>query len=109
MDGLLTLLLFAGFFYFMMRFGCGAHMVHGHSDADKNRKTKNHGDHGREDSDNTKHIDPVCGMEVDTAQGYGKMHQGQLYRFCHRSCLDKFESDPGKYLKKEIEVDGGEA
>jgi hypothetical protein len=30
MEGLFSLLLFAGFFYFMMRFGCGAHMVHGH-------------------------------------------------------------------------------
>ena len=29
MRGLLTLLLFGGFFYLMMRFGCGAHMVHG--------------------------------------------------------------------------------
>ena len=30
MDGLFSLLLFALFFYVMMRFGCGAHMVHGH-------------------------------------------------------------------------------
>ena len=30
MEGLGTLLLFAALFYFMMRFGCGAHMVHGH-------------------------------------------------------------------------------
>jgi len=30
MDGLFSLLLFAAFFYIMMRFGCGAHMVHGH-------------------------------------------------------------------------------
>jgi hypothetical protein len=29
MEGLITLLLFAAFFYFMMRFGCGSHMVHG--------------------------------------------------------------------------------
>ena len=30
MEGLGSLLLFAALFYFMMRFGCGAHMVHGH-------------------------------------------------------------------------------
>jgi hypothetical protein len=30
MEGLGTLLFFAALFYFMMRFGCGAHMVHGH-------------------------------------------------------------------------------
>lgn len=30
MEGLGSLLIFAALFYFMMRFGCGAHMVHGH-------------------------------------------------------------------------------
>ena len=29
MEGLIWLLVFAGLFYVMMRFGCGAHMVHG--------------------------------------------------------------------------------
>lgn len=106
MDGLLSLLLFAGFFYLMMRFGCGAHMVHGNKNANKNHG--GHNDGGHNDSHNITHIDPVCGMEVDVDKGYGKMHQGQLYRFCHRSCLDKFESDPEKYLKKAIEVEGGE-
>lgn len=42
MDGLLTLLLFAGIFFFMMRWGCGAHAAHGHG---------GHGshEHGRHD------------------------------------------------------------
>ena len=30
MTGLLSLLVYAVLFYFMMRFGCGAHMVQGH-------------------------------------------------------------------------------
>lgn len=99
MDGLLSFLLFAGLFYFMMRFGCGAHMIHGH------------GAHGHSDKQRNKaekHIDPVCGMEVDADKGYGKMHEGQLYRFCHRNCLDKFESNPELYLNKSIESHGGE-
>lgn len=29
MDGLFSLLLFAGLFFLMMRFGCGAHVMHG--------------------------------------------------------------------------------
>jgi Cu+-exporting ATPase len=29
MEGLFSLLLFAGLFFLMMRFGCGAHMAHG--------------------------------------------------------------------------------
>jgi hypothetical protein len=28
-EGLIWPLVFAGFFYFMVRFGCGAHMAHG--------------------------------------------------------------------------------
>ena len=31
MQGFFSLLLLAGFFYLMMRFGCGAHMIHGHA------------------------------------------------------------------------------
>ena len=96
MDGLLSFLLFAGFFYVMMRFGCGAHMVHGHGDHDH--------DHGSHKKDQTvKHIDPVCGMEVDMDKGYGKMHEGSLYRFCSRSCLDKFEVEPVRYLEAKGE------
>ena len=84
MEGLLSLLLIAGVFYLMMRFGCGAHMVHG--------------GHGGSDA---KHIDPVCGMNVDPEQGYGKMYQRQLYRFCSRNCLDKFEAEPDKFVQKQ--------
>lgn len=89
MEGLLSLLIFAGLFFVMMRFGCGAHMMHGHGGSH---------DHGKKDANQQKHIDPVCGMEVDVDQGYGKMHEGHLYRFCSRECLDKFESDAEQYL-----------
>ncbi len=95
MDGLLSFLIFAGLFYFMMRFGCGAHMVHGHHENTKGTDTK-------------KHIDPVCGMQVDPDKGYGKMHKGALYRFCSRNCLDKFESAPDTYIKSK-EDQGGTA
>ncbi|NIA02605.1 MAG: YHS domain-containing protein [Planctomycetia bacterium] len=100
MDGLLSLLLFAAFFYLMMRFGCGAHMVHGKHGNDSKKSN--------DDSSTAKHIDPVCGMQVDTEQGYGKMHDGQLYRFCSRSCLDHFEANPGQYLNPPAQGTGGE-
>jgi len=86
MNGLFSLLLFAGVFYLMMRFGCGAHMVHG-----------GHGGHGNHGSGKETHTDPVCGMVVDMNEGYGKMYEGRLYRFCSRNCLDKFEADPEKF------------
>ena len=99
MDWLFTLLLFAGFFYFMMRYGCGAHMVHGGHG--------NHGDHGTPQAPagaigpGMKARDPVCGMEVEPGQGYSEAYQGQQYRFCSRSCLDKFDAQPGLYTSRK--------
>ena len=91
MEGLGTLLFWAIIFFVIMRFGCGAHMIHGHG---------KHGDsHGS--ADQNKHIDPVCDMEVEVDKGYGKMYEGSLYRFCSRNCLDKFDSNPVRYLTKK--------
>jgi len=67
MEGLVSFLLFAVLFYLMMRFGCGAHMVHGHG---------RHGVFGGK----IMYIDPVCDMEVEPDKGYGKMYEGRLYR-----------------------------
>jgi len=84
MEGFVSLLLFAAFFYFMMRFGCGAHMVHG-------------GGHGGHGGALVGSRDPVCGMEVDPGDGYAKMNEGREYRFCSRKCLDRFETAPQSY------------
>lgn len=51
MEGLFSLLLFAVFFYVMMRFGCGAHMIHG-----------GHGGQGQHAAAGGDNTDPVCGM-----------------------------------------------
>lgn len=104
MSGLLSFLLFGALFFFMMRFGCGAHAGHG-----------GHGGHGRHErsaggsapgagpagpgqSTLTSSVDPVCGMKVEQDMGYTKMHRRHAYRFCSRDCLDKFETDPDRYL-----------
>ena len=96
MEGLLWFLIFGGLFYFMMRYGCGVHMVHGHG---------GHGGHAGHGGSKGEPVDPVCGMAVEAGKCYGKMYLGTLYNFCSRNCLDKFEADPKKYLKKT----GGEA
>jgi YHS domain-containing protein len=85
MEGLLSLLMFAALFYVMMRFGCGAHMVHGH------------GAHGSHHDRASATIDPVCGMSVAPDDGYTKRHAGQTYHFCSRKCLDTFEANPDKF------------
>jgi YHS domain-containing protein len=88
MEGLLSFLLFGAFFYFMMRFGCGAHTVHGHG------SHRSHEDHAGESSSAT---DPVCGMLVAPDEGYTKRHVGHTYHFCSKKCLDTFEANPDKY------------
>ena len=95
MDGLISLLLFAAFFCLMMRFGCGAHMVHGHGGQGRGA----HAAHGRgAPADATgSSRDPVCGMEVAPGSGYTKTHEGHEYRLCSRACLDRFETTPRQY------------
>ena len=96
MEGLLSLLLVGGLFVLMMRFGCGAHVMHG---------GHGHAHHGSSSAGEIDHLDPVCGMAVDPDAGYGKMHDGQLYRFCSKACLDKFETEPARYVEvKPLEV-----
>ena len=85
MDRLLSFLLFAAFFYLMMCFGCGAHMVHGHQAGHER------GGHGNADKD------PVCGMPVAEGQGYGENYQGRELHFCSKECLDKFDAQPQRY------------
>ncbi len=49
--------------------------------------------------------DPVCGMRVDPAQStHQAEHAGKTYHFCCRSCADRFQADPQKYLKPERQL-----
>jgi YHS domain-containing protein len=44
-------------------------------------------------------IDPVCGMEVDTATSTLSLeHDGTTYWFCGKGCLLDFKDDPEAYL-----------
>ncbi len=83
---ILQFLLFAALSYFMMRFGCGSHMVHGHH----HREGHKPGPSGK---------DPVCGMEVPSGQGYAETYQHREYRFCSRKCLDAFDANPQQFAK----------
>lgn len=90
MEGLLWLLVFGAGFYLMMRFGCGAHRVHGHDHV----SGAEHGAQGGAAGGR----DPVCGMQVADDSGYTKAHEGTRYRFCSKSCLEKFEANPANYV-----------
>jgi YHS domain-containing protein len=96
MSGLMSLLVFAAFFYLIMRFGCGSHMVHGSHRGHGGRE--GHGHHGTAAGGVKPGLtarDPVCSMEVDPAQGgYTETYQGRQYHFCSRRCLDRFDDEP---------------
>ncbi len=48
-----------------------------------------------------KHIDPVCGMNVESTTAAGQTeYQGQTYYFCAAGCQKRFEADPQRYLNK---------
>jgi Cu+-exporting ATPase len=50
-------------------------------------------------------IDPVCGMTVIPQSAAGFHHfAGETYYFCSRHCLEKFKSDPSRYLIKPAEA-----
>jgi len=47
-------------------------------------------------------IDPVCGMEVDTATSLLSFdYDGTTYWFCGKGCLLEFKDDPEKYLRED--------
>lgn len=48
--------------------------------------------------------DPVCGMTVDpkTAR-HSHRHAGKTHYFCNPRCLEKFRTDPAKYLSGPVE------
>ena len=93
MQSLIYFLVIAGLFLFMMRFGCGAHVMgHGHR----------HGGSGHSGHDSQKDppagaTDPVCGMTVETASAKSSLYQGRAYYFCSPACRDKFEASPQAY------------
>ena len=95
MQSLIYFLVVAGLFLFMMRFGCGAHVM-GHG--------RHHGRSGRSNDEGQQQpparaTDPVCGMTVETASAKPSLHQGRAYYFCSTTCRDKFEASPQAYAK----------
>ncbi len=88
MEGLLSLLVYAVLFYFLMRFGCGSHMVHGHHKAAGKK------------SNSDVFMDPVCGKVVADNEGYGELVDGKLFRFCSKPCLDEFDNNIEQLSKK---------
>lgn len=57
---------------------------------------------GIADRGNGRMKDPVCGMDVDPAEAAGSYeHGGQTFFFCSPGCLEKFRTQPEKYLNQQ--------
>jgi len=47
-------------------------------------------------------VDPVCGMAVDKpSEDLSYEHQGRTFFFCSPNCMQKFKSEPQRFLAKE--------
>ena len=54
--------------------------------------------------------DPVCGMNVDSkTTEHQYRHDGQSYFFCSPHCLEKFRTEPTKYLASSSQTAGDQA
>jgi Cu+-exporting ATPase len=55
--------------------------------------------------EDTRPVDPVCGMKVDpeAPKGGTLEHAGQTFSFCNPKCREKFRSEPRKYLAPKAE------
>ena len=42
-------------------------------------------------------IDPVCGMSVGTHNAHSHLHNGKVWYFCNKACLDSFVETPEDY------------
>ena len=99
MGTLLYFILIAGFFFLMMRSGCGSHVM-GHG----------HGGHGGHEGHGggapqgpgpwrppVTEVDPVCRMTVQTDTAKSAVYNGRIYYFCSAEHRDQFEAAPERY------------
>lgn len=115
MDTLLSIVIWGGLFFLMMRFGCGSHMFgRGHGAGnDKGASAQGGGGCGSGGGKRLekaaeaerltwvapeKDTDPVCGETVVTAEARPSVYDGQVYYFCSRECREAFEVLPEHYV-----------
>jgi len=94
---LLWFLLIAGFFFLMMRGGCGSHVTgHGRGQHEGLGGSVRPAGAGRWAPPRTE-IDPVCGITVATGSAKSSAYGGTVYYFCSAEHRAQFEADPGRY------------
>jgi len=99
MELILTIAVWAGLFFLMMRLGCGAHIIKSNSKGGQSPALRANA--------NTpelawmpleKNIDPVCQKKIATRLAKTSVHAGKVYYFCSRDCREIFEAAPELYI-----------
>jgi YHS domain-containing protein len=95
MEALLYFAFWAGLIFFMMRFGCGAHVM-GHGEGQQRQAS---GDDRREAQSGDLRWQPpeevkdlICGKMVRTATAKSSVLNGFVYYFCSSECREQFET-----------------
>ncbi len=52
--------------------------------------------------------DPVCLMDVENNAEFKKEYNKNIYYFCSKFCLEKFEKEPQNYLIRHKEILDGQ-
>jgi len=113
MEALLYFVIWGALIFFMMRFGCGAHImghnassagpegpgVNGEGAGGQRRIGDAAATHGTlrwvpPETD----TDPVCGKTISTEKARPSVHAGNVYYFCTRECREVFEAAPDLYV-----------
>ena len=98
LQNILYFVIWAGFIFLIMRYGCGAHIM-GHGHHHGGTSSDDHADSNMRWVPPARAVDPVCGMTVQTAGAKSTVHDGHVYYFCSQDCRAKFEATPTSYLK----------
>jgi len=102
MELILTIAVWAGLFYLMMRLGCGSHIMASNS---KDGQLPTPG--ANADTPELawmppeKNTDPVCQKTITTRLAKTSVHAGKAYYFCSRDCREIFEAAPELYIATE--------
>jgi YHS domain-containing protein len=109
MESIISILLFVGFLYLMMKFGCGAHVhsagcSHGshHREKSGDRTTENTVGGSTATRLETLTRDPVCGMEFEVGRAVDSVEYGpKAFYLCSKDCLAKFKERPEFFVELE--------
>lgn len=100
METLLTIAVWGGLFFLMMRFGCGSHLMGGgHKKGQAQTPPEKIETPALRWVPAEKDVDPVCKKTIATSTAKTSVYDGKVYSFCSRDCREVFEVAPELYVE----------